>query len=218
MNIVLLDSSGWSTAEANGVTKQDIERAITDASAEVGHILELPEHLNITVRPHEWLNIVPETGDGGYTVDTELVNVTFDPSIPHGKDVLVKALRETVFHELNHVYRWMESKYDAAILNSAVFEGLAVVFTNDYAKTSSLIGRYEDESVEEWFKELSTKTNAEFSEYFFRHPDGRRWIGYKVGTWLVHEAMKNSGKNVIELTRMPWRELVELAGKTNLIG
>ncbi len=217
MNIILLDSSDWERAEANGVSRDEIRDCITDAAEEVAEILQLPEHLNITVRPHEGMNIIPETGEGGYTVDTELVSLSFDPGVPYGKETLMKSLRETVFHELNHVHRWMESKYDSHMLNSVVFEGLATTFADDYAGAESLWGKYDGEPVEEWLKELGTKTNAEYSAYFYRHPDGRRWMGYKVGSWLVREAMKDSGKTVVELTRMQWRELIELAGKTSLI-
>lgn len=217
MNIILLDSSDWERAEANGVSREEIRECITNATEEVAKILELPEHLNITIRPQEGMNIIPETGEGGYTVDTELVLLTFDADVPYGKELLMKSLRERVFHELNHVYRWMDLKIDRHMLNSVVFEGLATAFEDEYAGAEPLWGKYDGEPVEEWLKELSTKTNTEYDAYFFRHADGRRWMGYKVGTWLVREAMKNSGKTVIELTRMQWRELIELAEKTSLI-
>lgn len=45
----------------------------------------------------------------------------------------------------------------------------------------------------------------------FRHPDGRRWIAYKVGTYLVDRAVRASGKTPAELVVTSTRELVELA-------
>lgn len=218
MNIILLDSSDWAQVRTNGLGRDEIKTHITHATEEVAKLIELPEHLNVIIRPHNWLNIIPETGDGGQTIDTELVSVTFDPNVPYGKALLLKSLRESVFHELNHVYRWMTSDFDEHILNSAVFEGLATVFETDYAGAAPPWSQYEDEPVEDWLHELATKTNADYNDYFFVHPDGRKWIGYKVGTWLVREATKNSGKNVIELSRTSWREIINIADKNDLIG
>jgi len=217
MNIILLDSSDWERAEANGAGRDEIRECITGATTEVAKILELPEHLNIMIRPHEWLYIINETGIGGQSIDKELVSFTFHPDLSYGKEALMKSLRGLVFHEMNHVYRWMDVGLDAHMLHDAVAEGLATVFADDYAGADSPWGKYEGEPTEDWLKELATKTYVDFNEYFELHTDGRRWIGYKVGTWLVREAMKNSGKTVIELSRMDWRGLVELAGRANLI-
>jgi uncharacterized protein YjaZ len=45
----------------------------------------------------------------------------------------------------------------------------------------------------------------------FTHTDGRKWIGYKVGTYIIDQAMKNSGKSVIELTQMECVDILKLA-------
>lgn len=218
MKIIALESSEWEEAGDHGVSRDEITTVLTAVGEEVGKILELPEHLNITVRPNSHsYHLIPQTGDGARTVDTELVEYVFDPKLPYGKEALLRTLRESIFHELNHVYRWMESEYDGHILNSAVFEGSATVFETDYAGASPLWGKYDGEPMDDWLKELATKSSRDYSDYFFDHPDGRKWIGYKVGTWLVREAMKNSGKGVVDLTRTPWREMVELAGKGSLI-
>ncbi len=101
--------------------KAELRAYVKKVADAAGKILELPPHLNITIRPHDWLNIIPETGEGGQTIDTELISLTFNPKLPYGKDALLKSLRETVFHELNHVYRWMTTDFDEHIMNSVVF-------------------------------------------------------------------------------------------------
>jgi hypothetical protein len=45
----------------------------------------------------------------------------------------------------------------------------------------------------------------------FQHPDGRRWIAYKVGTYLVDRAIAASGKSSAELVLTPTREVLEMA-------
>ena len=52
-----------------------------------------------------------------------------------------------------------------------------------------------------------------WEEYMFIHPDGRRWIGYKVGTYIVDEAIKRSEKSVIELTQMECTDIIDAAGE-----
>jgi len=46
---------------------------------------------------------------------------------------------------------------------------------------------------------------------FFDNPDGRRWVGYKTGTWIVDKAMQKSGKSVVELTVLPVDEIIALS-------
>lgn len=210
--IISLESSEWQEAESHGASRGVLHAAVASAMGEVSDISALPDHLSVTIRPSSY-GIIPETGANGYTVDTELIMLTFDPKVPHGLENLKKALRETTFHELNHVHRWMGIAYDDHILNSVVFEGLATVFEMEYARATPLYGAYQGEPVEEWLAELAGKTHADYEQYFFDHPDGRRWIGYKVGTWLVREAMRRSGKGVVELTRMAWRDIIKAAGK-----
>jgi uncharacterized protein YjaZ len=36
-------------------------------------------------------------------------------------------------------------------------------------------------------------------------------MGYKVGTWLIDEALKKSGKTVNELTIMPNEDIIKLS-------
>jgi uncharacterized protein YjaZ len=45
----------------------------------------------------------------------------------------------------------------------------------------------------------------------FKHSDGRKWIGYKVGTWIVDEALKRSKKTIEQLTQLDCAEVRRLA-------
>jgi hypothetical protein len=44
----------------------------------------------------------------------------------------------------------------------------------------------------------------------FKHPDGRLWIGYRAGTYLVDRAMAKSGKTSVSLLTVPVQEIVEM--------
>jgi hypothetical protein len=44
-----------------------------------------------------------------------------------------------------------------------------------------------------------------------RHPDGRRWIGYKVGTSLADRARQASGLSLAELATVPTEQIVSWA-------
>ena len=46
----------------------------------------------------------------------------------------------------------------------------------------------------------------------FHHPDGRRWIGFRAGTFLVDQAMNASGLSSAELVTTATATVVELAG------
>jgi hypothetical protein len=66
--------------------------------------------------------------------------------------------------------------------------------------------------IDAWAREvLALPANAPRDVWLFRHPDGRRWIGYRVGTYLVDRAMRSAGKNSAELVRVPAAAIVAMA-------
>ncbi|MEJ0073784.1 MAG: DUF2268 domain-containing putative Zn-dependent protease [Candidatus Saccharibacteria bacterium] len=157
--------------------------------------------------------VIPEYGTGALTHDTEFIEIHFDAAVPHGRERVLKSLYETPFHEGNHAARWNSVAYDERFIASVTFEGLATVFEREYAHYQPLYGKYEDDdTMREWFAELEQADWDERAVLFFGNPDGRRWIGYKTGAWLIDKAMKNSGKSVIELTGLPHDEIVSLTG------
>jgi hypothetical protein len=44
------------------------------------------------------------------------------------------------------------------------------------------------------------------------HPDGRTYIGYRTGNFLIRRAMNNSGKSILELSHFMPNEIIKLAG------
>ena len=51
-----------------------------------------------------------------------------------------------------------------------------------------------------------------FDHWMFQHPDGRRWIGYRAGTYLVDQAMEISGMTTIDLLQVSTEQVLGMAG------
>lgn len=164
------------------------------------------KHLNFFIQPRTY-DLIPETKDSGRTVNSEFITLAFNPNT----DKPLEHVRGTVFHEMNHAARYNKGIWHNNFLDTCILEGLATVFAREYAEYDALWGKYADE-VADWLKELRAQGDSvDFGQYMYAHPDGRRWIGYKVGTYIVDEAIKKSGKTVIELTQTECANILELA-------
>jgi Predicted Zn-dependent protease (DUF2268) len=175
------------------------------------------KHINFFVQPREY-SLIPETQDSGRAHNGEFLELAFNPTVDaKGLKVILNGVKATVFHEMNHAARFNLGIFHNTFLNSSILEGLATVFEREYGKTNPPYGKYPD-NVAEWIQEIIDKNDMfAWVNYSFDHPDGRRWISYKVGTYIVDEAIKNSGKTVIELTQMECSDILKLA-KVNTEG
>lgn len=213
MKVYAFESVDWTEANKRGLSQSIAIESIESGLKAIKKLLpSLSEHLNIVVRPH-FQHVIPEYGTGGYAYDSEFIEITFDKLIPFGAERMLKSFYETVFHEGNHAARYNSIEFDGRFINSIVTEGLATVFERDHASYEPLYGQYEDDStMQRWYKEVSEGDWDKRAELMFQHPDGRKWIGYKTGTWLVDTAIKKSGKSVSELTTMSTDEIIRSAG------
>ena len=59
---------------------------------------------------------------------------------------------------------------------------------------------------------MALPITADYAEWMFRHPDGRRWIGYRAGTYIADRAMKATELSAAELAITPTARVLELAG------
>jgi len=63
--------------------------------------------------------------------------------------------------------------------------------------------------------------DADYSTWMMgEHPDGRNSIGYRVGRYIVHQAIANSGKSILELSGLAPNEILRLAekGSVKMVG
>ena len=94
-----------------------------------------------------------------------------------------------------------------------VNEGLAVAFTEIYTGNINEVNAYNDQA-DDWVREiLALPLDASYSDWVMgEHPDGRTYIGYRTGNYLVRKAMNRSGKNILGLSELMPNEIIKLAG------
>lgn len=192
--------------------REQLARAIRQAYQEARELLpEIPEDVTFVCEANE-LDTIPETGSGGYTRHSRFIVISINPGFPSGKEKIISDMRGVVFHELHHAARYESGVYHRTFLEIAIMEGLATVFERDYASSKPLWGNYNSEDARLWLQEVIDTTDLDHYQYMFKHPDGRRWVGYKVGTYIIDRATKASDKSILELTALTGDEILTLAG------
>ena len=196
-----------------------IREVISNSEEEVRNLLpNLPDSIKVIVENVDWnLDIV-----GGVTGRTEtnhppLVLVQISNNYQGGViDSVYQGIKSTIFHELHHLSRgWaiQDNKFGPGISNAMVNEGLAVTFSEIYTGNIIDVNSYTEEA-DNWVKEiLSLPLDASYAQWVMgEHPDGRTYIGYRTGNFLVRRAMTNSGKSILELSNLMPKEIIKLAG------
>lgn len=212
---IMFDEDVYQFSQAD---KQLILNTILQAEQEVRTLLPtLPNDIRfiVSIIDRE-INLV-----GGITGRAEThtpgeIMVEISNVFPGGIPKVVKtALAATIFHELHHIYRgWTMrgNKYGSGIPNALVNEGLAVAFAEIHTK-QIFEGNSFPEEADSWVKEiLLLPKNANYSDWVTgEHPDGRTSIGYRAGNYLVRKTIANSGKNILELSKLSPDEILSLA-------
>lgn len=187
---------------------------IAEASAmQVASLLSgLPER--VTIRVEAGQRVIPETGEGGSAHPPDVVYWTVDPRRGESVQAIAsRRLRGTLFHEFCHLARERAVPSDHRLIDDVVAEGLATAFERTHAGAHAPWGDYPPE-VAEWVEQLAgLGPDASRDHWMFRHPDGRRWIGYKVGTYLVDVAQRQSRRPLAELVTVRTDDLLRLAGR-----
>lgn len=184
---------------------------IADATAiEVRRLLPaLPLKLEITIRPGT--DVIPEIGATAAAAPPADVVWTVDPARGAVVQIAKTNLRATLFHEFHHLVR-SASGNPRTVVEHAVTEGLASAFERDFAGADYPWAQYQKADVEGWGKELlALPGDAPVRGWMSRHPDGRRWIGYKVGTYWVDRAKAKSGRSSADLVSTPTTQILALA-------
>jgi uncharacterized protein YjaZ len=190
--------------------KRLIENIAENTLPEIRRLLPgVPAHIELTVRPGT--NVSPETGEGGDAMPPNGLMFTVDPTRPGGVTAITKAwLRSFLFHDIHHLVRYPFENPES-LIEHAVTEGMATAFERDFAGTVPPMGLYPD-NVAEWAAELlALPGNSSRKDWMFNHPDGRRWIGYKVGTYWVDQARAKTGKSAADLVATPTNEILQFA-------
>jgi hypothetical protein len=164
-------------------------------------------------------DVIPETGEVGVSLAPGLVQWVADPGQAGTLTELAeRQLRLTLFHELHHQVRgWCASGGPSGrtLMDPVVAEGLATAFARDAAGHQAPWADYPEE-VKDWVGELqaASKPSAPTDnlQWLVRHADGRRWIGYRAGTYICDQAMTRSQSSAADLVNQPTAEILARAG------
>lgn len=173
------------------------------------HLPALASQIILQVRSGN--DVIPELGAGATVASPAFVRWTVDPENPQGVVTIAKThLRATLFHEFHHLVRGATLPH-VTLMDHVVTEGLATAFERDFAGASYPWGQYPD-NVAAWVEELLAQpSTAKQNEWIFRHPDGRRWIGMRAGTYLVDRAMTQLRRTSAELVSVSTEEILAAA-------
>jgi hypothetical protein len=193
----------------------DQRTAITHAAEEANLLaresLPLAERLHLLV---EGSPDVLETGDNAYTIAPHLIRWWADPA----RDVAVAArahLAQAFAHEAFHAARFRQLAGEAGSQSwaqVAIGEGLATAFARDAAGAHEPWAAYDPAVITSWAAELLSQTPdpTDLKRWKFRHPDGREWVAFRVGTWIVDSVHELTGKSPADLVWTPATEIAAM--------
>lgn len=188
-------------------------RTIAQAAARDAKLLlpDLPFHLIVRVNPGS--KVIDEIGSSSDHTAPNVVHWMVDPSRPGGVTGTAHAhLRATLFFHFHRLARLKHQK-DVTLMDNVISLGMATAFERDAAGRTYPWGQYPHD-VAAWVPELMAQPpTANLNRWMSRHPDGRRWVGIRAGTYLVDRAMSTSGKSAAELVSLPAAEIIRLALK-----
>ncbi len=188
----------------------------------------------VTVRHDRRVNAT--TGEMGRLVTDSWLDWAVDPDRTVSTvDIARARLRSSFVHESHHALRARlvadakpnpigpESPVDRSLLvpartdrliQIAVEEGLATRFENDLCPGAPTLGwqDYTDAPVVDWTEELIAAGHGSYVDWFFDLPDGRQHVGYRVGAYVVDEAIRNSGRSAADLVGTSIVDILGLAG------
>lgn len=198
-------------------TRALIERIAQQALRDIAEVLPgTPDSvmLRVIVSPM----VIPETGEGARTPEPHEIEWTVRPATPDSVRLIVQQrLRKTLFHEVHHLARGWTLRGGRplrGLADALVAEGLASVFARSFAADTAPWSRYPTEAPA-WAREviaLPPSALAQYNQWMFQHPDGRRWIGYRAGTWVAEQAVQRSGRSAASLAMVSTDSILSLAG------
>ena len=211
VELELAESARSSISDAQRRTLQEMAASIEN---DVRAVLPgLPMSVVVEVRAEQ--QPYSRTGAIGAALGPQRIAWIVDTSRPQGVVVLAEqTLRAIMFHELHHLARGCTQSGPPfrSFLDGAVCEGMATAFARDFASAEQPWATYPSE-VESWYEQVKhLPASATTGEWMFFHSDGRAWVGYKVGTFLVDRAMEASGRSAADLVNVASEDVVKLAG------
>lgn len=161
-----------------------------------------------------------EDGITGSAIAADQMKIGIDKRIKDRAKQHAK-IRPLVFHEGYHMAQDFHLGSQFSALESAIYEGCATIFERDYAKSTPKWADYSKEdtaTLERWYNAMKDITAEQYFEpsgetwrkWAFYDPEtDESWRVYKVGTWLVEDALKRTDLDILELSSMTAREILD---------
>lgn len=202
-----------------GAIPEDVQQLIVSAATDVGRTVDallpsLPDSILVSVVTVDRDLSVVGGVTGRAPVPGEVL-IELSSTMPGGLDEAVRAgLGLALYHEFHHLARgWTieGNRFGRGIPTAIVNEGLASVFAETYSGASFEAYDYPEE-VGAWLDEIvALPVDASYDAWMNQHPDGRIAVGYRVGRYVVHEALRRSGRSIVELSALEPAEILALA-------
>ncbi len=199
--------------------KNLLDKIIRKHALIAGRVLNIP-FVTITVYPKSnWA--MPERGEDGYASSGDWIQIYIDPKNKNNsfEFIINNLIPGTIYHEMNHVARWRSVGFGKILPEVVVTEGLASVFEKEQWKKIippwAQWNKREISDFLETIKKRNKKNDLTYnhSEWFFGRGKLPRWIGYKLGVYIVESMRKNFSKVTWrELTKMKADEIIKKSG------
>jgi len=199
INILFLKSDkGFNKKE-----KRKIENIIKETASRAAKVLNLKSSIiNFTVYRFNKRYI------GAFTQAEDFIQL----SVPRTRNLNEEVLRNTLYHEMHHIKRGYVGYPNKKItlLEMLISEGLAIVFALEMVpKSIPKWSKYTENFIKKWLPKVKKeKFNMDYyhEKWFFST------IGYKIGTYFVHQVQKNYPKLKSEdLAKKNARSLLKLS-------
>ena len=207
MLTVEISPSGFTADEADY-----LRRLAVDVWAELGALLPLPPAASLRCDRGD---DVLDTGDNAFCGPGRQIVYWID-SRADARQIAERQMRKALFHEGYHLARYEKLPDEGAAQSwaqCAVGEGLASVFARDYANAFESWADYDGVTIQTWARELfaTPLQPADSLQWKFRHDDGREFIAFRVGCWLVDQLAAATGETSRDWIWVPADELIARA-------
>lgn len=164
--------------------------------------------------------LMPYHATGGGTLTPHLIKLAYNPQFNAPEAEKIAELKATYFHENYHAlrgYSFETTSADQSAIGIAVEEGLATKFEMLHAGSYPGYAVLENSVImRQWLDEVRALPNGfdyDWHKYkFFDAETGRKWILYKVGLFIVEDAIRYSPNQAFEtLNNLTVPQIIKLS-------
>jgi len=192
-----------------------LEETISNHARRGGKLLGI-DLLNITVHLNKD-SVIPETGEVGFAGGDDWIHLTVDPTRKREqlRQIITTIIPSTIYHETSHIARNKSLGRHRTLLDSVVFEGLANTFAEEqWPMFDAPWTQYSEPELTPFLRILKIDGQSEkysHDEWFFGRGKKPRWIGYKLGSYIIRSAKaRNAGLTALKMVKMETKEIATL--------